>query len=64
MKEKRSRDLLALVTTDKKWIGGGKAQVFLAESDQQALALCQEVARALQGEVIALSNGIYLILEV
>ena len=27
----RSRDLLAVIATDKKYLGGGKAQVFLAE---------------------------------
>ena len=64
MKQKRSRDLLAVVATDKKHLGGGKAQVFLADSPEQALALTHEVARALQGDVITLSNGLYLIIEV
>lgn len=59
----RSRDLLAVIATDKKYLGGGKAQVFLAESPVQALTLTQELARALQGEVVSLSNGLYLIVQ-
>lgn len=64
MTDIRSRDLLAVVATDKKHLGGGKAQVFLAETPEQALALTREVARALRGEVVSLSNGLYLILQV
>ncbi|MGB8954496.1 MAG: hypothetical protein WCC10_03930, partial [Tumebacillaceae bacterium] len=64
MTTNRSRDLLAVVATDKKHLGGGKAQVFLAETPEQALTLTQEVARALQGEVVSLSNGLFLIIQV
>jgi hypothetical protein len=63
MEGKRSRNILAVVTSDKKWLGGGKAQAFLAESEEQALSLTQEVAAALRGEVVALSTGVFLILE-
>ena len=64
MVQKRSREIIAVVTTDKKWLVGGKAQAFLAESDEQCLTLTQELARALHGDVISLSNGVFLILEV
>jgi len=63
MPSKRSREIIAVVTTDKKWIGGGKAQTFIAENDEQCLTFTRELARSLQGEVVAMSNGIYLILE-
>jgi hypothetical protein len=60
---KTTRDILAVITTDKKWIGGGKAQLFLADTDEQCLALTQEIARALRGEVVSLSNGVFLITD-
>lgn len=59
---RQTRDILAVVTTDKKWLAGGKAQAFLAESDEQCLALTREIASALHGEVFSLSNGVFLVL--
>jgi len=64
MPTSRSRDILAVVATDKKYIGGGKAQTFLADDETQALSFARELARTLVGEVVTLSNGIYLILEI
>ncbi len=63
MQVKRSREILAVITTDKKWLAGGKAQAYLAESQEQCLTLTQEEARAIRGEVISLSNGVYLVVE-
>lgn len=63
MTASRSRDILALITTDKKHIIAGKAQAFLAESDEACHQLTLELARALQGEVVSLSNGVYLVLN-
>ncbi|MBL0387658.1 hypothetical protein JJB07_13540 [Tumebacillus sp. ITR2] len=60
----RSRDIIAVVATDKKHLAGGKAQAFLADSDENCHKLTMELARALQGEVVSLSNGVYLILSV
>jgi hypothetical protein len=63
MSSKRSRDIIAVVATDKKHLAGGKAQAFLAETPEQCHQLTLELARALQGEVASLSNGVYLILD-
>ncbi|ARU63124.1 hypothetical protein CBW65_20675 [Tumebacillus avium] len=61
--QKRSRDILAVIAPDKKHLAGGKAQAFLADSKEACQSLSEELAQALHGEVISLSNGVYLILD-
>ncbi|MGZ4122626.1 MAG: capping complex subunit for YIEGIA [Tumebacillaceae bacterium] len=66
MSRRYTREIVALVTTEsnKNKLGGGKGQVFLADSDEQCVKLAHELSGAIHGEVVALSNGIYVIFEV
>ncbi|TCP59496.1 hypothetical protein EV586_101715 [Tumebacillus sp. BK434] len=62
--EKRSRDILAVIAQDKKHLAGGKAQAFLADSEEACQSMAEEIAQALHGEIISLSNGVFLILDI
>jgi hypothetical protein len=66
MQRRYTREIVALVTTssNKHTLGGGKGQVFLADSDEQCAKLAHEISGAMNGEVVALSNGVYLLFEV
>ncbi|MFD2168815.1 capping complex subunit for YIEGIA [Tumebacillus lipolyticus] len=59
----RSRNIIAVIATDKKHLAGGKAQTFLADSTEQCQKLAQEIALAVQGEVASLSIGVYMVLD-
>ncbi|ASS75085.1 hypothetical protein CIG75_08920 [Tumebacillus algifaecis] len=61
--EKRSRDILAVIALDKDQLAGGKAQAFLADSKEACQSLSAELAQALRGEVISLSNGVFLVVD-
>lgn len=60
--EGSERNILALVTSDREAVGGGSPIIF-AKSEEDAANLAGEVARALEADVLLLSNGVYLIVS-
>lgn len=55
--------ILAIVTSDDENIKNGKATMFLCKDEQEKETIMREVALALKGDVVRLSNGTCLIVR-
>lgn len=58
-----SREILALITTDEKRVKNGKATMFVCKDEEEQKKILQEVAFALNADVVRLSNGTYMVVK-
>lgn len=56
-------DVLAIITTDKERVMGGKQLTLLAKTEEEQSAMAQEVALTLKAEMVRLKFGDYLVIR-
>jgi len=61
---KPNYEILAIVTLSSKRILGGKQMSLLAENEEEAKTMTQDVAKAMKADVVQMKNGDYLIIRV
>jgi hypothetical protein len=57
-------EILAIVTTKKERVLGGKQLSLLAENEEEQKTMTQDIAKAMKADVMKMKNGDYLILRV
>ncbi|MFZ7103174.1 MAG: capping complex subunit for YIEGIA [Peptococcaceae bacterium] len=61
---KPNYEIIALVTLNSKRILGGKQLSLLAENEEEAKILTQDVAKAMKADVVQMQSGDYLVIRI